>query len=55
MNVVEQTHADTVEVTISKTAEGAQLWVHVDGELIVRIYGIKDIGIDDRRFKAGRT
>jgi hypothetical protein len=45
------TQAGTVEVTIDDTADGAQLWVHADGELIARIYRIGRIVIDDRRGK----
>ena len=45
----ELTHAGTVEVTISETADGARLWVHADGKLMVRIYRIGRVVIDDRR------
>ncbi len=56
----ELTEAGTVEVTISDDADGARLWVHADGKLMVRIYRIGRVVIDDRRTKrdpdgGGRT
>ncbi len=41
--------ASTVEIMIADSPDGARLWVHADGELMVRIYRIGRIVIDDRR------
>jgi hypothetical protein len=47
--VIDVYRANDVEIRLVVASDGARLWVHVDGQLIVRVYRIRNVILEDLR------